>query len=1075
MIPNASRIDALIEQAREAGPHDKEDARGRLVAELIDSLDFKVKGSVAGTLFGPNVPSDKREHVAACLLRLLCADPDLFWDWGSQERRKGLELIRQQMPAVCKAQGVKEGEDLDTHELWGQLAGAEARVLDRFNGVIDSMSNIDTALNTKGSLLQALRHPASAELLVPFLPAAALANDPVSYIYDRAGEFVDAPGHRKLAVYRAAKEALEGLADAVAKSPTRYAELALLRPLGTLVGLLEAELGASGAVRPGALTLRASDWKYPLHEPGRDIEIKLEVENTSGGHSESVELTLSSEDEALAFGANPFTTALPNVQIGRTDVYVTGSVQDPCRGGAVSIRYRLTWTNFDGSEGEDTGSVQLLPQRADLDWDELRRLRPYSLEAVEEEEDLVGRSLLIESLYAKLTAKRIESAIVWGQKRVGKTSIAQTIQAKLDTLSDTATAYIVTNDVTKTTAERFVEELGDGIVEQLLDHPVLDGLGFEPPTFDASLAPLIMWLRRIDRAELGVRVVVIVDEFDELPEELLAYSPMNDTFFGNLRGLSKPRNVGFVLVGGENVRDVREHSAQDRLNKFSNYKVDYFGDDAWHDFTELVQRPTEGVLEFSPDALRALHTATDGNPFYTKLLCGNLYARAHQARDSFVRFEDVERVVSDTIKGEDSSLEGLSINNVIHFWTDGIPYADRERRDEIQTLRRKFLLAFADAEQRDGWVQLQDIRSSEMIGDPAQAKELEESFVTRQVLIREGNRGRLRPRLFQRWLVEVGADRISSKYHDKAAVEAVRRRREADRVKDGEILDALERWGSSLYRGGRIELAHVRRWLDQFSTPRDRRLMFRLVERFALVSRAALESHLAAVHERVKTRRFVEEGEVARRDLAVSALGEFSKSGPSVARLYRQRNGVYAGHVVAPERIVPLVEGQSRIRAVVFVDDVIGSGRQAARAFDDFRHAPVEGFETAQAFLADRDVKVYITATHGLENGVNHLQRVSERAKQESGLQVEVHVSQMLESRDQAFDPEAGIFDSDADREHAQHIASQYGRQLVGSQNELGYGRSQLLLSFDDNCPNNTLPIFWSSKGDWKPLFERQA
>ena len=483
MIQSAASIDALLGQLAQQNPSDKEEARGRLVAYLIESLGLKTKGSVVNTLFSPGVPAHAQRDLAACLLRFLCADPDLFWSWGDQERRRGLDLIREQLPGVCRAQGVKESDELGTHELHGLLVGAESRVLDRLGGVIESMTNLDTARSTKGSLLQALHHPASAELLGPFLPDRALTDNGVSYVYDRVDEFADAPGQRKLAVYKAAKEALDGLAETVRKDPALYAELALLRPLGRLVGLLEEDLGSSAAVRPASLVLHSSGWKYPLHDPGRSVELKFEVENASGGLAESVELALSSSG-GVGFEADPFTTALPDARAGRTDVYVNGTVAAPTAGGPTAVAYHLSWTNFDGSGAEAEGTIELQPQRADLDWEALRKQRPYSLEAVEEEDELVGRTQLVESLFAKLTAKRIESAIVWGQKRVGKTSIARTLQAKLDALSDTATVYIVTNDVTKTTAERFVEELGDGIVEQLVDHPVLSGLGFEPPMFN---------------------------------------------------------------------------------------------------------------------------------------------------------------------------------------------------------------------------------------------------------------------------------------------------------------------------------------------------------------------------------------------------------------------------------------------------------------------------------------------------------------------------------------------------------------------------------------------------------------
>jgi hypothetical protein len=36
-----------------------------------------------------------------------------------------------------------------------------------------------------------------------------------------------------------------------------------------------------------------------------------------------------------------------------------------------------------------------------------------------------------------------------------------------------------------------------------------------------------------------------------------------------------------------------------------------------------------------------------------------------------------------------------------------------------------------------------------------------------------------------------------------------------------------------------------------------------------------------------------------------------------------------------------------------------------------------------------------------------------------------------------------------------------------------GYDNCQLLVAFETNIPNNTLPIFWSEK-NWKPLIKRK-
>ena len=49
--------------------------------------------------------------------------------------------------------------------------------------------------------------------------------------------------------------------------------------------------------------------------------------------------------------------------------------------------------------------------------------------------------------------------------------------------------------------------------------------------------------------ELGV--VLILDEFDELPLDLYKRGPVADAFFLTLRSISSRSRISFVLIGGE--------------------------------------------------------------------------------------------------------------------------------------------------------------------------------------------------------------------------------------------------------------------------------------------------------------------------------------------------------------------------------------------------------------------------------------------------------------------------------------------------------------------------------------------
>lgn len=60
-------------------------------------------------------------------------------------------------------------------------------------------------------------------------------------------------------------------------------------------------------------------------------------------------------------------------------------------------------------------------------------------------------------------------------------------------------------------------------------------------------------------------------------------------------------------------------------------------------------------------------------------------------------------------------------------------------------------------------------------------------------------------------------------------------------------------------------------------------------------------------------------------------------------------------------------------------------------------------------------------------------------------------------------------------------ICQKYGEKLY-PKHPLGYDDSQLLIAFEYNTPNNTLPIIWSSTNNessnietiWHPIFERR-
>jgi hypothetical protein len=85
-----------------------------------------------------------------------------------------------------------------------------------------------------------------------------------------------------------------------------------------------------------------------------------------------------------------------------------------------------------------------------------------------------------------------------------------------------------------------------------------------------------------------------------------------------------------------------------------------------------------------------------------------------------------------------------------------------------------------------------------------------------------------------------------------------------------------------------------------------------------------------------------------------------------------------------------------------------------------------------------------------------------------------IHICDPLDDSDRLFNELSKVFPDPNERAEAEDIAHRFGRDLV-KDNPLGYGNSQAAIVFEENCPNNSLPILWSDRGNWRPLFPRST
>ena len=284
-------------------------------------------------------------------------------------------------------------------------------------------------------------------------------------------------------------------------------------------------------------------------------------------------------------------------------------------------------------------------------------------------------------------------------------------------------------------------------------------------------------------------------------------------------------------------------------------------------------------------------------------------------------------------------------------------------------------------------------------------------------------------KIFERWLIECGISKLTGEFLNEEAIRHLEEEEEESYVRSKEIVDLCEKWG--LFRSEKIDAERVRAWLDQFEYKSEQRLMFKLIENVRFYKEVESRERIQALQESVD-QYFAQRGvslsrpadrRTRRGDILLSSFGSIGKSGSVYARMYSQENNIYADNVVNIDDIQGAVQKNKQIKAIIFVDDIIASGKSA---IDHLKYFNTEYGTT----IKETDITVFIFAICGLQSGIDALENF---IKKEVPFKTEVKAIDLLSESDQCFSLQSKIFSSTKERDQAKYIAEQYGKNLIGN------------------------------------------
>ena len=617
-----------------------------------------------------------------------------------------------------------------------------------------------------------------------------------------------------------------------------------------------------------------------------EIEVRLTfvVENIGAGTAFDVELSIEVDDCLSVHSPSQYFDCIDSGKSFEPVEFLAtvATASDE----SVLVQYSLKWTNGDGSSGESEDFLELQTQPRNIPWEDLEYADPYSLEPVRNATDLIGRSEQTRQLISKIKAPSIGSFCIYGQRRVGKTSVVAALES-MPEVEDITILYLDTGGFIVPDARETVNKLGRKICTLLLQRKSLLS-GLPVPNFDGALSPLDDFLSSVLERDPDLRLVIVLDEFDALPPQLYRKGEISHALFMTLRSLSARDPVGFILVVGETMSEILSTQGE-ILNKFRPLRIDYMEKESqWSDFVELVRRPVAEWATITDDAIIRLYEVTAGNPFFTKFVCSELVADMKRRRDAYVTSVEMDLAIR-------IAVEGAGINHFQHFWDDGVVATTQERIDEERASRRRIMVALGEVIRSQKGSNVDNIskKASRFGIDETEVLRILTDSEKRKILVKVEDEYACKVRLFERWLVDKGVNELGLSLVEEESLCAELKAEEEQRVKKQEINTLVNGWEN--YRGKRVTDIAVESWLNQFDTTEEQRVAFSLLKEIRFYSGALIREKLRSAHKSILAdlagrgvvRRAADEG--ARKvtdNILISFYGGEGKRGQTYAKLY---------------------------------------------------------------------------------------------------------------------------------------------------------------------------------------------
>ncbi|MBU2522921.1 MAG: hypothetical protein KKE23_01370 [Nanoarchaeota archaeon] len=715
-------------------------------------------------------------------------------------------------------------------------------------------------------------------------------------------------------------------------------------------------------------------------------------------------------------------------------------------------------------------AIELIGQKVhSLDWDRYRRENPYLLTWINNPVKLRARGNIIDRLRASIRNKEIVR--IYGEKRVGKTSIVKVIESEFS--GQEFPFYLAVVIPWGAVIKGNPGEVGFSICEKVYDsfkkrfpkrESTILPLGLD--NFHKQLEPLVGWLDNFAGANELERILIMLDDCEYMP---VWEEESNRQFYNALKTIGTTGNNVLFLVGSEEFRKIFTRQMSSVINVGSTLEITYITEKSEQD--EIIEKPAEGILEYDRNAVDLIIKHTAGNPWFVNKICNKVYEEMTKIEDGYVTTKEIEDAVN-TISNTSGEYGHYS-----HFWLEGIDVPTKDNREDLCKYTAYILLAIAKVKRssieyvaRNGFWQSNKPWLSKI--KERQWGVILQNLVTRGVLERREENTeifyRIKLGLLHAWLRGIGRQDILEKF---PYLEEAGEENNGLEIRPAEIKEFCDNknwvFGSELKT---ITTTDIQAWLDNFESAQHRRWAFLLLKAIKFYRRKEIINALKDNYEEIcrRTPEHIIGAKMSISNIFVTVGDEPGKSGSALLYYFNQIMGGKArsGGIPRIAKFLEDVSLEGRKKTIIIMNDFVGTGDSAKKEIEQI-------YNKIKGHCEERNVNIYYSAVSGFVEAIDKVK------KEKKGKIVDVIVHDLLFDAGRAFNREnKEISLSVEEIEAAEKVFKEIGIELYNPANALGYHDCQALVVFEHKIPNDTLPIFWSSKSaggkDWVPLFPKE-